>query len=102
MITVGDTLICVNNNSLMPDLLSCPLKLKGEYKAMAIRQCPCGVVYVDIGLSISAQKYDIVCDTCTRRFNDGIWWFDANRFQKKPDVRQEIAIANEVLKYCPN
>jgi hypothetical protein len=101
MISPGDILICINNYQLMADLLAVPLKIGGEYKVDAVRLCPCGVIYVDIGLSIS-QKYDIVCDACSRRFNDGIWWFDAKRFQKKPNAIQEVKLANEVLRYSPN
>ncbi|HLI93230.1 MAG TPA: hypothetical protein VKU83_06460 [Puia sp.] len=102
MITVGDILICTNNGQLQPDLLACPLILTREYEVIAMKRCRCGVVYVDIGLSLSAEKFDIVCDACARRFNDGIWWFDVKRFKKKPNPRQEVQQANEVLRYIPN
>jgi hypothetical protein len=101
MISPGDILICINNYQLMADLLAVPMRIGGEYKVDAVRQCPCGVIYVDIGLSIS-QKYDIVCDACSRRFNDGIWWFDAKRFRKKPDAAQERKEANEAFKISLN
>jgi len=102
MITVGDILICINNSQLPPDLLSCPLMLHREYEVMGMKKCRCGQVYIDIGLSISAQKYDIVCDACQRRFNDGIWWFDIKRFKKKPNAFPELQLSNEVLRFIPN
>lgn len=83
MFSLGDTITCINDSRLGPDLLACPLRMGMDYRVQAMKLCKCGQVYVDIGLSLSSDHYDVVCDACSRRFNDGIWWFDANRFAKK-------------------
>jgi len=101
MISLGDTIICVDVRSHPADLLAIPLKEGQEYQCLGMKQCKCGAKFVDIGLSVSSNKYDVVCN-CQRRFNDGIWWFAIERFKKKPDARQEVEMANEVLLYCLN
>jgi|GEM_PF-4905302 len=101
MITVGDTLICIDVRQHPADLLAVPLRIGKEYKCLGIRQCACGAVFIDVGLSLRQEDYHIVCN-CQRKQIDGIWWFAVERFQKKPNARQEVVLAGEVLKYCPN
>ena len=101
MISLGDTIICVNTSAHKDDQLAIPLRSGQEYQCLGMKQCKCGAKFVDIGLSVSSSRYDIVCN-CQNRFNDGIWWFAIERFIKKPNARAEVALASEVLKYCPN
>lgn len=101
MFSLGDTITCIDTRSHPADLLAIPLRQGQEYQCMGLRQCKCGAQFVDIGLSITSNKYDIVCN-CQNRFNDGIWWFAVERFAKKPNAAAEVVQASEVLKYCPN
>lgn len=82
MFSLSDLVICVNNTRLATDLLACPLILGQEYEVLGLKKCRCGEVFVDIGLALTSDKYDIVC-TCKRRVNEGTWWFDAKRFELK-------------------
>jgi hypothetical protein len=79
--SLSDTVICVNNSRLPTDLLACPLVIGQEYDILGLKKCRCGKVFVDIGLALTVDKFDIVC-RCKRRLNDGTWWFDGDRFER--------------------
>jgi hypothetical protein len=97
MFSLSDTIICVNNSPLDSDLLACPLVLGQSYEVMGLKKCRCGVVYVDIGLSLSIDNYHVKC-ACGKRYIDGTWWFSAARF-RLPAVKWESVKAAQA---CPN
>ena len=82
MFSLSDKIVCVNNSNLPDDILACPLILGVKYEVCGLKRCPCGHIFVDVGLSIARERYDVVC-ACKRRMQDGTWWFDAKRFEFK-------------------
>jgi len=89
MFSLGDIIICVDVRQHPADLLALPLKKDQEYECLGLKKCTrCGAQFVDIGLSVSSSRFDIVCN-CQNRFNDGIWWFSCGRFRRKDQRTEE-------------
>jgi hypothetical protein len=79
MIQLRDTIICIHDQRLKKDRLGCPL-IKGEsYQVLGLKACFCGDVFVDVGLILDPNRFEISCG-CRRIVGGGIWWFDARRF----------------------
>ena len=85
MIQLGQTILCVNNRTLRTDILRCPLLIGTEYRAQGLRQCRCGAIFVDVGISLDRERFQVVCG-CQTVYDDGTWWFDVKRFRPHADV----------------
>ena len=85
MITLGQTILCVNNHTLRTDILRCPLRIGAEYRAQGLRQCRCGAIFVDVGIFLDRERFEIICG-CQAVYDDGTWWFDVKRFRAPADV----------------
>jgi hypothetical protein len=97
MIQLSLIVICVNNVTLRTDILRCPLMLWTEYRVEGLKRCACGAIFVDVGITVDRERYDVVCQ-CGRIYNDGTWWFDVRRFrQAEVDTllweREELALS---------
>lgn len=80
MIQLGQTILCVNNRTLRTDILRCPLRIGTDYRVQGLRQCRCGAIFVDVGISLDRERFQVVCG-CQAVYDDGIWWFDVKRFR---------------------
>jgi hypothetical protein len=80
MITLGQTILCINNRTLRTDILRCPLVMGTEYRVQGLRQCRCGAIFVDVGISLDRERFQVVCG-CQAVYDDGTWWFDVKRFR---------------------
>ena len=98
MIQLGQTILCINNHTLRTDILRCPLVMGMEYSVHGLRQCRCGAIFVDVGITLDRERYDVVC-RCGRLYDDGTWWFDVKRF-RPPEVdtllweKEELALSS--------
>lgn len=82
MFSLGDTVICIVAANHRADEIPMPLVLHKAYQVAGLRACQrCGAIFVDVGIPLNPDQYDIVCN-CQNRFNDGIWWLSDKRFQK--------------------
>lgn len=82
MFSLSDTITCIDNSRLPRDLLACPLTVGQDYEVLGLKKCRCGEVFVDVGLALTTDKYEIMCH-CRRKVGTGTWWFDAKRFSVK-------------------
>jgi hypothetical protein len=80
MIQLGQTILCINNRTLRTDILCCPLLIGSDYRVQALRQCRCGAIFVDVGISLDRERFQVICG-CQVVYDDGIWWFDVKRFR---------------------
>lgn len=82
MFPLGDTVICIIAGQHRADEIPVPIGLHKVYNVEGLKKCPgCGAHFVDVGLTLNPDQFDIVCN-CGFRFNDGIWWLSDRRFKK--------------------
>ena len=92
----GDIVICKLVGGIYPRQTVCPpLSLNAEYIVKGVNLCPCGELYIDVG--IFDKQHNCICGRVT--LNETVWWCSVKRFVKK-DMRSyeeqlEEAVANE-------
>jgi hypothetical protein len=80
VIHLSQLILCVNNVTLRTDILRCPLTLGTEYRVQGLKRCACGAIFVDVGITLDRERFEVVC-ACRRVYDDGTWWFDVKRFR---------------------
>lgn len=91
MISVGDTVVCVNAGHHVADQISVPVKAGQQYRVHGLKTCRCGSIFLNVGIPL-AVGYDVVCN-CQRRHNEGIWWLSDMRFKKIEPGSETVEIA---------
>jgi hypothetical protein len=91
---VGQKVVCIKAGPiiLIPGVLHPPLILGAIYTILGIRNCPCGNVVVDVGLSSEYQTLEM-CSKCGRiEQPTPIWWVGAKRFAPVEEKTDSIFI----------
>lgn len=76
MIKVGDRVVCVKAHRDP----RCNLVVGREYIIYASRECSCGAVTFDIGITTASMA--ITCKCGRMKSPDGVWWICQTLFRK--------------------
>jgi len=79
--TVGDKVLCLTDHCTNNDDTKQYIFKGNYYIVRGMQKCTCGLIAVDIGLSLASNEYTD-CD-CDKTFKNGTWWFHNTRFTKE-------------------
>ncbi len=86
LFTIGQKVVCLNSKET--DLIEGKV-----YTVMAIGQCKCGHINLDVGLRLNPNTHVSWCSYCNHEEETFIYWF--NQFRFAP-VDTDRALENEI------